>query len=141
MSGKMPSDVRRWRAQSLAILTLAGILLAQVCAPLCGNQSCHAQKNDGAAAEPCHGQAAKADAHPFFLGTAKTCGLADLAVALQDEDGQRSLEKQNTAAPRILQADGADLLYLKGLSRIQWRSDGSAGPSGQIFLESTVLRV
>src|SRR5437660_3677147 len=104
--------ITKWTLQALSLMTLAALVVAPACAPLCAAQNCQFAQRDGAGTVKCHGSAAldKAPLMHVFRG----CGARELpAVVLgrtvfeetsgishrNAPDGKFVADEQNVSAP------------------------------------------
>src|SRR5438552_3225294 len=72
--------IANWTLQALSLMTLAALVVAPACAPLCAAQNCQFGQNDGAGTVKCHGSAAldKAPLMHAFRG----CGARELPAVI-----------------------------------------------------------
>jgi hypothetical protein len=125
---------------AVAFLTVLALVIAPVCAPLCGAKSCAA----GARQEQCHDMATMGpDGRPQLVAPSKACGVNDFSAVLvkADEEYLLSQDARNHAAAVIL--NGLPELGLESLRAGPQRRDVHLIPleSSDSLLLTTILRI
>ena len=138
---KMGKTNHRWanaRQAAVAVLTLAALLIAPVCTPLCAAKAC---SSSPARDEECHGPMGD-QARDTYATPTKVCGARDLAAVLLKADERLVQAKQLQITTAKLTVD-TRLVASPAIFRapvLRWGEEQfSPGPTDSL-LQTTHLR-